>query len=172
MNIKEFEKDAKLAQNKYHFHRRAGIILKYLTLGLFRNEKNVSKYRLEYETCKSYYEKFKDLLQRAVELDMLEETIFISGVRVGKHTFSDIPVIDAADYGINWENLRDQVLSRDDYECQESDGYCNGPLQIHHQDPLSKGGTNSMKNLQTLCLYHHALKHEHMRNKYHGDLWS
>jgi hypothetical protein len=171
MNIEEFEKDVKLAQKKYLYHKKVCAVLKILTLGLIQNKKSISKNLFEYEKCKSDYDKYRDLLLSAAELDSIE-AITLEGVRVSKHIFSDILVINAAGYGIDWENLRDQVLSRDNYECQESDGYCKGPLQIHHQIPLSKGGTNRMENLHTLCLYHHVQKHEHMRNKYHGDLRS
>lgn len=111
------------------------------------------------------------MLHSADEIDKSIEVIILNGVRVGKHTFSDLPVIDREDYGINWGILREQILSRDSYECQESDGYCRGPLQIHHLIPLSKGGSNVAHNLETLCVYHHSLKHEHLRNKDNGDLW-
>ena len=92
-------------------------------------------------------------------------------MRISEHTFSDMPVVDKADYGFNWENLREQILTRDNYECRESDERCLGPLQIHHIVPLSKGGSNEMNNLKTLCFYHHSLKHRHMREKYNGNIW-
>lgn len=172
MNLEEFKRDVDNAKRKYRFHSRAGSLLGCLSFGLITNHKNIVKYRDEYETSKSYYDKYKSLLISADEIDKSIETIILNGVRVGKYTFSDLPVIDGEDYGINWGILREQVLSRDAYECQESDGYCKGPLQIHHRIPLSKGGSNSADNLETLCVYHHSLKHEHMRNKYHGNLWS
>jgi 5-methylcytosine-specific restriction endonuclease McrA len=96
----------------------------------------------------------------------------IQGVRVSKHTFADLPVLGAAQYGVNWEQLRDMVLTRDDHECQEADGRCEGPLQIHHRTPLSRGGTNDLRNLVTLCHYHHCCKHPHMRERYRGSLRS
>ena len=77
--------------------------------------------------------------------------------------FSDIPVLNGADYPLDWDNLRDMILTRDNYECTEGDGYCDGPLQIHHIVPLSKGGPNDPDNLTTLCFYHHSLKHSHMQ---------
>lgn len=45
--------------------------------------------------------------------------------------------------------LRDQVLARDDYQCC----YCGATehLTIDHIHPLSKGGSNELDNLQTLC---------------------
>jgi hypothetical protein len=172
MKLEEFKRDVDIAERKYRFHLRVGSLLRNLSFGLLTNHKNILKYQHKYEINKAYYDKYKSLLRSADEIDKSIETIVLNGVRVGKHTFSDLPVIDGEAYGINWGILREQVLSRDAYECQESDGYCKGPLQIHHRIPLSKGGSNSADNLETLCVYHHSLKHEHMRNKYHGDLWS
>jgi hypothetical protein len=172
MNLEEFKKDVDYAERKYRFHSRLGSLLRCLSFGLITNHKNIIKYQQEHETNRAYYDKYKCLLESAEEIDKSIEIIILNGVRIGKHTFSDLPVVDREDYGINWEILREQVLSRDAYECQEGDGYCKGPLQIHHRIPLSKGGSNGADNLETLCIYHHSLKHEHMRNKYHGDLWN
>jgi 5-methylcytosine-specific restriction endonuclease McrA len=62
------------------------------------------------------------------------------------------------------------VLARDAYECQQADGLCGGPLQIHHKTALSRGGPNDLSNLVTLCYHHHSLKHPHMRKGEYGDL--
>ncbi len=48
--------------------------------------------------------------------------------------------------------LRDEIFRRDDYTCQ----YCGKTineveLHIDHIKPVSKGGTNAISNLQTLC---------------------
>lgn len=73
---------------------------------------------------------------------------------------------------------RDQVLSRDYYECQANvceppapAGWtigpdCAGPLVIHHIRPKRMGGTtdptiHDLDNLVTLCDSHHRWVHEH-----------
>lgn len=47
--------------------------------------------------------------------------------------------------------IRQQVFERDNYRCV----FCGRPddLQIDHKFPVSKGGTNDIDNLQTLCKY-------------------
>ena len=64
-------------------------------------------------------------------------------------------------YPANWEELRKSALTRDGYKC----GNCGGAigLMVHHIVPLSKGGTNSLGNLRTLCEECHRKLHPHMR---------
>jgi len=56
------------------------------------------------------------------------------------------------------KNLREKVLWRDNYKCQQCDVTSN--LQIHHIIPKSKGGTNTLNNLITLCAKCHKELHE------------
>jgi hypothetical protein len=61
-------------------------------------------------------------------------------------------------YGDEWENLRKTVLKRDDHTCQR----CReerGPLQAHHITPRSRGGSDTLENLITLCRPCHAVQH-------------
>jgi 5-methylcytosine-specific restriction endonuclease McrA len=67
-----------------------------------------------------------------------------------------------------WALRRQQIWGRDGGFCQGP--YCLGaapiPLEYAHIDhiqPLSKGGTNDMANLRTLCRRCHVLRagHEH-----------
>lgn len=80
-------------------------------------------------------------------------------------TFSrDIPLIfpgyskkDSL-YPSNWDSLRHIVYERDGYKC------CNcgsnwEQLHAHHIVPLSKGGTNDLYNLITLCKSCHERVH-------------
>jgi 5-methylcytosine-specific restriction endonuclease McrA len=62
-----------------------------------------------------------------------------------------------------WQTLRRQVWERDDGRCQGP--YCRDaaplPLEaahIDHRVPLSRGGTNELDNLRTLCRRCHALR--------------
>lgn len=163
MTENAFERDTKEALNKLKLHEGVGRILNILTLGIFDNSINIKKQKERYEKCRKDYQQYALLLSQAAELDQQNQIIEIKGVRISKHTFADLPVVGGQDYGVAWDSIRDTVLIRDDYRCEEEDGYCYGPLQIHHLTPLSKGGSNDSKNLVTLCFYHHSQKHEHMR---------
>ncbi len=155
-----FDNSRKLA-----FHKKLSKITKVLSFGFIGNKKNIQYYSKKCIKCKEDSRKYDELLNKAEALDsLLEETTILEGVRCGKQTFADIDHSYNTDYGNNWDLLRDHILQRDNHECQEQDGCCNGPLQVHHKIPLSKGGTNASMNLMTLCRYHHCLKHEHMRN--------
>ena len=170
MSRKIFQQDVNKAFYGVNYHKTIDRILRILTFGILNDKNNVTKYEEKYNKAKSDLEKYNLLLSKVTKLDQEDETLEIQGVRISKHTFSDLPVVGAEDYGLNWDLIRDRILSRDSYECQESDGYCKGPLQIHHIIPLSKGGANELDNLITLCFYHHSLKHEHMKGLSHGNI--
>jgi len=55
----------------------------------------------------------------------------------------------------SWKNIRSIVLKRDNYKCvlcgKENSG------QVHHIIPRSKGGTEELSNLITLCGRCHML---------------
>lgn len=54
--------------------------------------------------------------------------------------------------GRPWRRLRDAVLLRDKYTCQECKRIrLPDELACDHIVPTSKGGTDAMTNLQTLC---------------------
>ena len=149
---------------KLALHNKLGKIVSMLTFGLLSNTKKIQYYSEECIRSEKSLKRYKKLINEVEELDKPHgESIEIEGVRVSKPTFADIGLVHKAEYGIDWEVLTGQILERDDCECQEQDGYCDGVLQVHHKVPLSKGGTNELTNLITLCKYHHSLKHEHMR---------
>jgi 5-methylcytosine-specific restriction endonuclease McrA len=57
------------------------------------------------------------------------------------------------------KNKREKVFKRDGYKCVHPN--CNnwrGKLTIDHIIPISKGGTNDLDNLQTLCEHHNKQK--------------
>lgn len=59
-------------------------------------------------------------------------------------------------YDYRWQKLRLLVLSRDHYLCRE----CGKPIgvggDVHHKIELSKGGTNDLDNLISLCHVCHS----------------
>lgn len=168
----EFQKEVGRARKSLIFHKVVDVILRIVTLGLCNRRTRVQECQEDYGRAESKCEKYASLVAELQTLDRDGDTIQIEGVRVSKHTFSDLPVVGGQDYGIHWETLRHTILSRDNYECGESGGRCDGALQIHHIVPLSRGGSNDPSNLVTLCLYHHSLKHEHMRREQHGYIRS
>ena len=163
MSDKFLEKDFSETQIKLYRQKRINQLLKIFTLGIFNNDKIVAKFQLLLLEKKNNLDKYNELENRTENLANLRDTDKLNDIRMGKNTHSDIPVIGREDYGNDWEIIRAEILSRDNHRCQESDGYCSGALQVHHITALTKGGTNQSHNLITLCLYHHSLKHEHMK---------
>lgn len=157
-----YEQDVADLETKLRKHKLVGKIGALFTLGLFRNKSNIEHTSLELTGAVKSLERFQSVCRNIDETDKDSKEIVLSGVRVSQNTFSDVPLIGQHDYGIDWDILRTTILERDGFQCQESDGFCQGPLQVHHITPLSKGGTNSESNLVTLCRYHHSLKHPHM----------
>lgn len=69
-------------------------------------------------------------------------------------------------YPSNWDTLRKKVYRKDGYQCQNCQAYGgpkgNAELRAHHVVPVSKGGTNEMSNLITVC--------EKCHKSIHGDV--
>ncbi|MFC1805692.1 HNH endonuclease [Planctomycetota bacterium] len=171
MDADDFRADVEEAKGELERAEQWGSWLRLLTLGLFDNGRRITEARRRYQECCSQLNEYEALLGEARELDgLLLETVELDGVRISKYTFADVPVLERARYPVDWDELRQEVLTRDGHECQEPDGACSGPLQIHHRVPLSRGGNNKLGNLVTLCFYHHSLKHPHMREGYDGNL--
>jgi hypothetical protein len=166
-----FQTDLQRAKDELQRAKRKGRWARLLTFGLCSNASQVQKIERLVEKCERETIRYGSLLEKAKALDdEILQTITIDGVRVSKNTFADFPTLGYPGYPSDWEQLRLIVLGRDKYQCQEGNTYCDGPLQIHHKISLSKGGSNSMDNLLTLCLYHHCSKHPHMRERYYGNL--
>lgn len=58
--------------------------------------------------------------------------------------------------GGEWKRQRAKALSRDNYQCVRCGNAIN--LTVDHLIPRSKGGTNELSNLQTLCTECHITK--------------
>ncbi len=62
---------------------------------------------------------------------------------------------------VNWDSIREFVLERDNYTCQECDKMkIDTSLHVHHIKPVYKGGQSVEKNLVTLCHDCHHKKHK------------
>jgi len=68
------------------------------------------------------------------------------------------------DYPENWDEISAAVKRRDGYRCVDC-GMKDVILHAHHILSLSKGGTNDLGNLKSLCESCHARYHEHMDPK-------
>lgn len=58
---------------------------------------------------------------------------------------------------IAYENLRQQVLRRDNWRCQACGAMTD--LEVHHQQFRSHSGSDSEQNLITLCRHCHREMH-------------
>lgn len=65
-------------------------------------------------------------------------------------------------YPDDWDELRHRVYRRDNYSCVNC-GARDVELHAHHIVPLSRGGTNNVSNIITLCRDCHQRLHPHMR---------
>lgn len=59
-----------------------------------------------------------------------------------------------------WHRKRRDAFSRDEYTCQKCgvDVFKTG-AEVHHVTPVSEGGSNSLDNLETLCISCHRDEH-------------
>jgi hypothetical protein len=158
-----FDKEYLAVHRNLFWHKKINQLVKLFTFGLFNNEKRVSEFQLLIFEKKKQLDKYNELLKREENIENNIENANLNSIRIGKNTHSDINVIGREEYGNDWNIIRDMILSRDNYQCPDSDGYCSGVLQVHHLTSLTKGGTNQEHNLITLCFYHHSLRHEHMK---------
>lgn len=154
------------AENGLIKEKKVNFWKKLLSLGFVNNDANVQEAERNLESCRKDLAESVALRAEVKNIIGIEESISFQGIRVSKFTFADIRVSGAEGYPAEWQQLRLTILQRDNFTCLEMDGYCSGPLQIHHILELSKGGSNHQDNLITLCRYHHTLKHPHMQREY------
>lgn len=67
--------------------------------------------------------------------------------------------VEMRDYPEDWSELRQIVLERDEYTCQGCGTSVATSGQVHHIVPLGCGGTNTLRNLITLCEECHGRVH-------------
>ena len=61
---------------------------------------------------------------------------------------------------LDWANIREAVLRRDNYKCRECGKPCrSAEADVHHLLPRSTGGPDEPSNLVTLCDGCHAAHH-------------
>lgn len=61
-----------------------------------------------------------------------------------------------------WKQLSHACKDRDDWTCQNC-GAAGPDVELHadHRIPRARGGPDSLRNLQTLCVICHSFKHGH-----------
>jgi len=71
----------------------------------------------------------------------------------------------SSSYPDDWDERRRRVYERDGYTCQSCGSQGgkagNTELHAHHIIPISRGGSNKLSNLTTLCKECHNQKHDH-----------
>ena len=70
------------------------------------------------------------------------------------------------EYPPDWDFIRKEALDRDNHKCKRCGS--NYSLHVHHIVSLSRGGSNDLSNLITLCEDCHAQCHPHMKG-YQGE---
>lgn len=64
----------------------------------------------------------------------------------------------------DWSRIRETVLARDDYRCQDRRSQEHaGNLHVHHLIPRAAGGSDEPSNLITLCDGCHAKRHPNLQ---------
>ena len=71
---------------------------------------------------------------------------------------------DFPEYPENWDKIRKQVYERDNYTCR----LCRAKdvkLYAHHIVSKSKGGSDNLENLVSLCEECHIKQHPHLQRQ-------
>lgn len=155
-----FQQDVEATEKALRTAKRWGAFGAFFTLGLWANDRRISDAEQMHGEARNDAQTLTSLQSDINRLhEFLDADIDENGVRVALCIFPDVALDGRQTYGPFWLSIRNTVLQRDHYECLHADGCCAGPLQIHHIRPLSKGGSNDLLNLLTLCRYHHGLQH-------------
>lgn len=125
------------------------------------------KYQRTCDKCKTGVDKYTGILERGIEklCDVCGKT-FKSSHKDTKCCSSQCRTKryqNRKGFGMTyetWEWLREYVLERDDYTCQDCKTfYMDIGLCAHHLKPLKRGGVNEPGNLVTLCDKCHQGRH-------------
>ena len=139
-------------------------IVRFVTLGFVRCSSYVEEAEAKYKEASDDLTTFDELsAEERILLNDLDSCPDFENVRLSQAGPSLVSVLGGQGYGSEWESIKQRILDRDGHACQEADGRCRGPFQVHHIVHLSKGGTNTSDNLIVLCRFHHSLKHDHMK---------
>lgn len=157
---RQFEADVRAGERSLESAKFWGGLGGFFTLGLWSNSEGIAKAAEELRDARQDARALAQLKSDIGNLRaFLDAEVVENGVRVALCIFPDVALDGSQTYGPYWQTIRQTVLTRDGYACQHADGCCAGPLQIHHIRHLSRGGTNDLTNLMTLCRYHHGLQH-------------
>jgi hypothetical protein len=140
--------------------RVSRFLVSLFSLGLVRPSD--SKIEIEKETVK-IHRNFCPLIEKInIELSQVSEDLSFLEELDHQYTITLGAGFRFNGYPSNWEELSRSVRERDGYRCSYC-GSSNLGLHTHHVIPLSRGGSNAMSNLMTLCEKCHSAKHPHMR---------
>lgn len=64
--------------------------------------------------------------------------------------------------GKNWRTIRNLILARDSYTCQDCKA-TDIKLEVHHLLALALGGDNRIQNLLALCVPCHRKRHKNWK---------
>lgn len=76
---------------------------------------------------------------------------------VGEVEGASVQTWGAGRGGRPWRRIRDAILLRDKYTCQEC-GHIGTDLEVDHIVNVAQGGTDDDTNLQSLCIPCHKIK--------------
>lgn len=63
--------------------------------------------------------------------------------------------------GADMSALHDEVFERDGWRCKDGSmgiNHCDGPLELSHDIPRGKGGSDTAENTHCRCQKHHRLR--------------
>lgn len=136
-------------------------------------EKDLRKYLREYPDNIAALRKLAQALalsqegrgvrsERLMAIDArIEEAEIRRQMSVAPSSQLGAPGAPESPYPDNWKQLSEAAKHRDGHKCADC-GATGVELHVHHIVPLSKGGTNDLDNLATLCSMCHSMIHPRM----------
>lgn len=158
----KYKKEFKSVMNIPWYVKIIDRLILILTFGIINNiDKNQIKLDIKKRNIqRKYYALFdeieKDIVQISYNVNELTDIDHQFIIELQSHLCEN-------GYPSNWEEISRSVRERDDYHCKSCETDCQ-ILHVHHVIPLSRGGSNNISNLITLCEKCHINKHPHMRS--------